>query len=194
MLNNITITDITRTKKGYNALFAGDEFLFSVDDVVLYKNNICIGSCLSQQELSCISKQSSNAKAVDKCYTFLSARMHSRKELFDKLCRSYDGETARYAVDKMEEMGLVDDTRFAEMKAEYLLNVKKQSFAAIRGKLASLGVDKDIIDSVLLNFGPEDQTEEIIHLLQTKYRTKMSQPEKVIASLIRKGFRYGVAV
>ena len=82
------------------------------------------------------------------------------------------------------------DTRFAEMKAEYLLNVKKQSFAAIRGKLAYLGVDKDIIDSVLLNFGPEDQTEEIIHLLQTKYRTKMSQPEKVIASLIRKGFRY----
>ena len=29
MLNNIKITDITKTKKGFNALFANDEFLFS---------------------------------------------------------------------------------------------------------------------------------------------------------------------
>lgn len=190
MSNNITITDITRTKKGYNALFAGEEFLFSVDDVVLYQNNIHPGSCFSQQELSCISKQSTNAKAVDKCYTYLSARMHSKKELYTKLCRYFDGETARYAVAKMEELELVDDYAFAQLKAEYLLTVKKQSFSAIKAKLASLGVDKDIIDSVLLSFGPEDQTEEISHLLQTKYSSKLSQPEKVMASLLRKGFRY----
>ena len=190
MLNNITITDITRTKKGYNALFAGDEFLFSVDDVVLYQNNIHTGSCLSQQELGCISKQSTNAKAVDKCYTYLSARMHSKKELYDKLCRHYDSDTARYAVNKMEELELVDDYAFAQMKAEYLLNVKKQSFSATKAKLASLGVDKYIIDSVLLSFGPEDQTEDIIHLLQTRYSRKLSQPQKVVASLVRKGFRY----
>ena len=138
MLNNITITDITRTKKGYKALFAGDEFLFSVDDVVLYQNNIHTGSCLSQQELGCISKQSTNAKAVDKCYTYLSARMLSKKELYDKLCRHYDSDTARYAVNKMEELELVDDYAFAQMKAEYLLNVKKQSFSAIKAKLENI--------------------------------------------------------
>ena len=190
MLNNITITDITRTKKGYNALFAGDEFLFSVDDVVLYRNNIHAGSCFSQQELDCISKQSTNAKAVDRCYNYLATRMHSKKELYDKLCRNYDSETARYAVAKMEQLELVNDYTFAQMKADYLLNVKMQSFSAIKAKLASLGVDKDIIDSVLLNIGPEDQTEDIIHLLQTKYSTKLSQPQKVMASLVRKGFRY----
>ena len=152
MLNNITITDITRTKKGFNALFSGDRFLFSVDDVVLYRNNINIGSCFSQQELSCIEKQSTAAKAVDKCYTLLSTRMHSRKELYDKLCRFYDSETARSAVRKMEELELVDDFRFATLKAEYMLNVKKQPFSAIRRKLSSLGVDKDIIDNVILSF------------------------------------------
>ena len=158
--------------------------------MVLYRNNINIGSCFSQQELSCIEKQSTAAKAVDKCYTLLSTRMHSRKELYDKLCRFYDSETARSAVRKMEELELVDDFRFATLKAEYMLNVKKQPFSAIRRKLSSLGVDKDIIDNVILNFGVEDQTEEIIHLLNTKYASKLSQPQKVMASLVRRGFRY----
>ena len=191
MLNNIKITDITRTKKGFNALFAGEEFLFSVDDVALYKNNIQIGSCFTQQELACISKQSQDTKAVDKACTRLSSRMHSKKELYDKLLRKFEPENAQYAVDKMEELGLVDDATFAQMKAEYLLNVKKQSFSAIKMKLSSLGIDKDIIDSVLLNFELDNQIDDITRLLQTKYSSKLSQPEKVVASLLRKGFKYG---
>ena len=191
MLNNITITDITKTKKGFNDLFAEDEFLFSVDDVVLYQNNIQIGSCLTQQELACIAKQSMNAKAVDRCYTLLATRMHSMKELYDKLCRKFDSDTARYAVDKMAELDLLDDYQFAFLKAEYLLNVKKYSFANIKLKLLSLGVDKDVVESVLLNFGPNNQIEDITRLLETKYSAKLSNPQKVMASLIRKGFKYG---
>lgn len=191
MLNNIKITDITKTKKGFNALFADDEFLFSVDDIVLYRNNIQIGSCFTQQELACISKQSQDTKAVDKAYTLLSSRMHSRKELYDKLLRKFEAENARYAVDKMTELGLVDDATFAQMKAEYLLNVKKQSLSAVRLKLSALGIDKDIIDSVLLSFELDNQIDDITRLLQTKYRSKLSTPDKVVASLLRKGFKYG---
>ena len=191
MLNSIKITDITKTKKGFNALFADSEFLFSVDDVVLYKNNIQIGSCFTQQELACISKQSLNAKAVDKAYTLLASRMHSKKELYDKLLRKFEKENALYAVDKMEEFGLVDDSAFASAKAEYLLNVKKHSLSAIKLKLSSLGIDKDIIDSVLLNFELDSQVDYISSLLQTKYWSKLSTPDKVVASLLRKGFKYG---
>lgn len=191
MLNNIKITDITKTKKGFNALFADNEFLFSVDDVVLYRNNIQIGSCFTWQELDCISRQSTTSKAVDKAYTLLSYRMHSAKELYDKLIRNFEPETAKQAVEKMKELELIDDAQFAQMKADYLLNVKKQSFSAVRLKLSSLGIDKDIIDSVLLNFEPGNQIEVIVGLLETKYSSKISQPDKVIASLLRKGFKYG---
>jgi len=117
--------------------------------------------------------------------------LYEQKELYDKLCRNFDSDSARYAVDKMEELQLVDDYSFAQMKAEYLLNVKKYSFSNIKLKLISLGVDKDIIESVLLNFGPDNQIEDIIGLLQTKYSSKLANPQKVAASLIRKGFKYG---
>ena len=117
--------------------------------------------------------------------------MQMPKELYDKLLRKFEPENARYAVDKMEELELIDDFVFAQMKAEYLLNVKKQSLSAIKLKLSSLGIDKDIIDSVLLSFELDNQIDDISSLLQTKYRSKLSQPEKVVASLLRKGFKYG---
>ncbi|MBQ3009352.1 MAG: RecX family transcriptional regulator, partial [Oscillospiraceae bacterium] len=94
-------------------------------------------------------------------------------------------------VDKMTELDLLDDYQFAFLKAEYLLNVKKYSFANIKLKLLSLGVDKDVVESVLLNFGPDNQIEDITRLLETKYSAKLSNPQKVMASLIRKGFKYG---
>lgn len=191
MLNNVKITDITKTKKGFNAIFVDGEFLVSVDDMVLYQNNLKVGSCLTQQELACVLKESQNRKAVDKCYTLLSYRMHSKKELYDKLCRTFDSETAKYAVEKMQELNLVNDEEFANLKAEYLLNVKKNSISAVKMKLSTLGIDKDIINSVLLNFEIDNQIDDIVNLLKTKYSSKLSQPKKVMASLIRKGFRYG---
>ena len=35
-------------------------------------------------------------------------------------------DSARYAVDKMEELGLVDDEKFARAKARYLFETKKE--------------------------------------------------------------------
>lgn len=191
MLNNITITDITKTKKKYNALFSGDEFLFSVDDMVLASNHIEIGSVFTQSRLENISKQSDTAKAVEKCYSFLSVRMHSKKELYDKLCRKFDSSTAVCAVEKMEELGLVDDEKFARLKADYLINVKSGSLTDTRHKLRALGIDRDIIDIVISDFDIDNQIDSIITLLNGKYRYKLDCPQKVVASLMRKGFKFG---
>lgn len=190
MLNNITITDITKTKKKYNALFSGDEFLFSVDDMVLTANHIKIGSVFSSAQLENISKQSDTAKAVEKCYSFLSIRMHSKKELYDKLCRKFDGYASACAVEKMEELGLVDDEKFARLKADYLLNVKNSSVMDTRHKLQALGIDRDIIDIVMADFDIDNQVDSIITLINGKYRYKLDCPQKVVASLMRKGFKF----
>ena len=102
MLNNIKITDIKKTKKGLNALFCDGGFLFSVDDLALYQNHIEIGSRLSQIEIDRLAKQSTMAKATDKCYTLLGLRMHGKRELQNKLLKFFDADTAAAAVDNME--------------------------------------------------------------------------------------------
>ena len=190
MLNNIEITDITTTKRGLNALFSKSGFLFSVDDMVLYQNDIHIGSCFTRQELDCIYKQSETAKAMDKCYTLLSFRMHSAKELTDKLCKKFDRDTAVSAVERMVQSGLVDDEKFSYMKAEYMLTVKKYSPRQAVAKLLALGIDKETATAAVNAFRPEDMPGQIARIIQKKYISKLSQPEKVVASLVRKGYNY----
>ncbi|MEG2192173.1 MAG: RecX family transcriptional regulator [Oscillospiraceae bacterium] len=184
------ITDITKTKKGFNALFTQDGFLFSVGDMLLYQENIKIGSCFSEQELDCLMQKSQTAKAVEKAYSLLSYRMHSRKELYDKLRKFYEQDCALFAVDKMEGLGLVNDRVFAQLKGEYLLNVKKTSLCHIKLKLQSLGIDKEIIEEVISDFEIDSQSQDILRLLKSKYASKLETPQKVIQSLMRKGFKY----
>ena len=191
MLTDIRITDITLTKRGLNALFCDKGFLFSVDDMVLYKNDIKLGSCFTRQELDCIYKESETAKAVEKCYTLLSMRMHSSKELADKLQRKFDRETALAAVEKCRENGLVDDEKFALLKAEYMLNVKKYSQRQAVAKLLRLGIDKETAHSVVNRFAPRDIPGQIAEIIQKKYASKLNRPDKVTAALMRRGFKYG---
>ena len=191
MSNSITITDITKTKKGYNALFCENGFLFSVDDMLLLQEKIEIGSCFDGQELSLLYQKSNTNKAVQKAYNLLSYRSHSRKELHTKLCRYYDAECADAACDKMEDIGLINDEEYCKAKAEYLINVKKCSLGETRLKLLTLGINKDIIECCMESYDQDTQRENLVRLLQTKYRSRLDNPQKVIASLMRKGFRYG---
>ncbi len=188
MLNNYKITDITKTKKGFNALFVNGEFLFSVDDMALIKYKIKIGSSFTKGELDCVSKTAQTSKAVNKCFDYLSRRSHSKKELKTKLLKYYDEETADKAIERVQDLGYIDDEAFANMMAKHMLEIKKASKMITKQKLRQLGIDKDIIDGVLLQFGEDNQIENIKTQLLKKYKNKMDDKQKVIASLLRKGF------
>lgn len=190
MLNNITITDITKTKKGLNALFSENGFLFSVDDMLLAQYKIKTGSCFSQQELTLLYEKSNTNKAVQKAYNLLSYRSHSRSELYTKLCRNFDADCAEAACDKMENLGLINDEEYCKAKAEYLINVKKCSLGETRAKLLTLGINKDIIKCCIQLYDSDVQAENLRYIIEKKYYSKLDQPQKVIAALMRKGFSY----
>ena len=191
MLNNtIKITDITKTKKGFNALFCDNGFLFSVDDMLLLQEKIEIGSCFTQQELTLLCEKSCTNKAVSKAYNLLSYRSHSKKELYDKLCKTFDSECAMAACDKMEDLGLINDEEYCKAKAEYLIMTKRCSLGETRLKLLTLGINKDIIESCIDLYNKDDEAENLRILIEKKYMHKLDQPQKVIAALMRKGFGY----
>ena len=90
----------------------------------------------------------------------------------------------------MEELALINAEEYCKAKTAYLVNVKRCSLSEIRAKLLTLGINKDIIECCIANYSGDTQTENLLHLLQTKYRTKLDQPQKLIAALMRKGFPY----
>lgn len=90
----------------------------------------------------------------------------------------------------MEEYGLINDEEYCKAKAEYLINVKKCSLGETRAKLLTLGINKDIIECCIQLYDSDVQAENLRYIIEKKYYSKLDQPQKVIAALMRKGFGY----
>lgn len=178
------------TKKGRYALFCGEEFLFSVDENTYADFGIHKGMDLDDQDLAELRRNSEYRKALNKAFTYLGIRDHSGHELYTKLQKTYDDETAAQAVARVRELGYLDDGGFARRYAEELLG-KGKSLGEIRRRLADKRIASDIIDEVLDGI-QTDERPLISELISGKYAGKLSSEngrQKVYAALLRRGFR-----
>ena len=189
------LTAVETTRRGRCALFGDGEFLFSVDPETFAKSGLAEGDTLEEETLARLREQSDLRAAKDRALLLLSGRDHGAQELFQKLCRSFDDHTAAAAVAEMQRLGLLDDAAFARRKAESLA-AKHKSRREIAAKLASIGIDRPLIEQALSSIAQEDETETIRPLLERQYRSKLAAGgrEKVLAALVRRGFRTSDAI
>ena len=131
-------------------------------------------------------------KAVNKCYDLLSRRDHSVKELKTKLLRTVDEDNAQKAIERMLELGYLDDEKYAVKLLDYLINTKNMSRSFVKQEMYKRGIPSDIISEVM-STAEFDNVGSVKELLLTKYKSKLNAEngsEKVIAALMRKGFSY----
>ena len=112
------ITEIKPRRKRLSAVYIDGEFAVSLDTQTLIENRFDVGREIDDEDLHEIIKLSNERRAKEKALWLLSYREHSKKELEDKIRRTADEDSAQKAVDRMEELGLVDDERFARHYAE----------------------------------------------------------------------------
>src|ERR671918_1728368 len=92
----------------------------------------------------------------DRALRLLSVRSRSRHELRARLIRAgYEPEEIDTALADLEDVGLVDDERFAREVAEYQRRKglgRRAGLAALRGK----GVDRDLAERAVDEVQPQD--------------------------------------
>ena len=185
------ITAVEPRRKQMCALFIDGEYVMNLDAQTLIENRFDVGREIDDDELKDIIDKSNERRAKEKALWLISYRSHSKKELFDKLKRSFDEASAQKAVDRMEELGLINDEEFARLYARKLVNGKKMSVKAAEFELYRKGIDKITAEQVLgeLEYDPQTQ---IIEFITKKY--KNIQDEKIkrraVAALQRKGYSW----
>ena len=185
------ITAVEPRRKQMCALFIDGEYVMNLDAQTLIENRFDVGREIDDDELREIIDKSNERRAKEKALWLISYRSHSKKELFDKLKRGFDEESAQKAVDRMEELGLINDEEFARLYARKLVNGKKMSVKAAEFELYRKGIDKITAEQVLgeLEYDPQTQ---IIEFITKKY--KNIQDEKIkrraVAALQRKGYSW----
>ena len=131
-----------------------------------------------------------NCERNPSIFLILGSRDHSEYELFTKLGRSFDDETAEAVVSRVRELGYLDDEAFAQRFSEELLR-KGRSSAEIRSRLAAKRVSTDIVDAVVNSLDTDDR-DSLRSLITKKYLRRLKEEDgrrKVYASLLRKGYR-----
>lgn len=123
----------------------------------------------------------------------------TRRQLEDKLRdRGCEPDVARRVLDRMTEVGLVDDEAYAEMYVRSKQETKGLAAGALRHELRQKGVPDEVVDAALEEVDPEREKEQARELVARRLRTMRGlgrdvQTRRLAGFLARKGYGPGVA-
>lgn len=165
---------------------------------VLIDNDICGEHCLKKgddltdEKLNALIFQSQYVRAKSRAVWYLDRKDRTSKDLYNKLCQAgFDKKASAKVIARLQEVGLIDDRRFAENYATRLMESNISKREALQ-KMLQKGVPYDMAKEVLSET-EADENEQIEVLINKKYRSRLMTEngvQKVYAALIRKGFSY----
>ncbi len=148
------------------------EYLTTVDSTYWYSCGYISGDEITQGELAAFKNAADSRRAFNAGADIISRREHSQKELYVKLCRKYSPEVSQSAVDRLCELGLVNDERFAKMYAHELYEKKGMGQRRILYELSVKGIDRELANSTveeIISYDEEDIVQRIVDILSKKY-------------------------
>lgn len=185
------ITAIEPRRKDMSALYLDGEYVMNLDTRTLIENRFDVGKDIDDEDLHEIIRLSNERRAKEKALWLISYRDHSKKELADKIKRTCDEESADKAVERMEELGLVNDESYALHYAQKLIFTKHMSKNAVVYELARKGIDKELAAEILDEI-EVDSSEQIRIIIDKKYKNISDEKirRRAVAALQRLGYRW----
>lgn len=123
----------------------------------------------------------------------------SRKQLEDKLAqKGCAQEVARAVLDRLEQVGLIDDAAFARTLVRSRQETRGLEPRALTRELRRKGVADDLIQDAVADIEPDDQVDRARALVDKRLRTmggldKQVQTRRLAGFLARKGYDSSVA-
>lgn len=184
------ITAIEPRRKRLSQLYLDGEAAVKVDTETILKAGWKPGMEISDEELHELLQESEARRAKEKALYLLEYRSHSKKELADKISRTTSREAAEAAVERMEELGLVNDESYARQLAEYLMERKGYGVRRARQELLQKGIDRELIEELLEELAP-DPEEKLREIVKRKYQNQLKDEKgyrRTVAALQRLGY------
>ena len=75
---------------------------------------------------------------------FLSSRPRSEQEVRRRLQRTHDASTVEHVIERLRELGLLDDAAFARAWSQSRVSHRPRSAAMIRRELQAKGVEREV--------------------------------------------------
>lgn len=188
------LTKLSPTKQGRMALFFDEEFAFSVDLETLAIFGLQAGMSFTDEEYAELVEKTQYKKAKDRAFKLLGYKSYTRWMLKQRLQQEdFPVEVVADVLDRLEELGLLDDLDYARRCAADLLHLKKYSASRVRQELRCRGVEEADIEEALQQID-SDPLQQIREVVEKKYRSGLSDEKgrrRAVNGLQRLGYSYG---
>ena len=190
----ITKIEEQKNKKRVN-VFVDDAFFCGLTKETAVVFGLKVGKEIEESKLQEAIFDSEVKMAFDKASDYLGSRMHTKKELSDKLLKKgYPKEVIVKAIEKLEEYHYVDDGLYSK---QFMTENKRYSKRMLENKLRAKGVNNEIVSESISEYvSDEDEFELCLKLAQkyvkSKDMAKEGAVQKLFSSLARRGFAFDV--
>ncbi len=180
-------------RNGKIHIYLDGEYKATVDKDWWYSEKYRNCKEITADELTELISSVSFRRAYNKALDFLSRRPYSEKELARKLReKDFSDEAIENAVERLKELSLLDDEKYAEMLCEHLYNNKHYGEKRIMQELLFRGIDRETAQAAVLALD-KDNINSIVLLLEHKFKNKIGDEksrQRTVASLLRYGYSY----
>ncbi|UGT45577.1 recombination regulator RecX [Nocardia yamanashiensis] len=140
------------------------------------------------------------AQAKEVCLRLLTDRARSRAELATKLAdRGYSEAVANKVLDRLTEVGLIDDAAFAQQWVQSRHTFSGKGKRALAQELRRKGVGQEEAEEALSAITSDDEQERAADLVRRKLRTlprdldREKAIRRLVGMLARRGYNSGTA-
>lgn len=186
------ITAIEKRRKMLSALFLDGEFAGNIDTETIIKFRYRPGMEITEEQLHELITASDMRRAKERALYLLEYRSHAKKELVEKIQRTTSKQAAEAAVERMEELGLVNDRDYAKRYMAELFHRKGYAADRVKYELIKKGIDREIVAELLEDETPEpvDKIKEIVEKKYLRYLQDEKGYRRAVNGLQRLGYRY----
>ena len=177
-------------------IYIDGEYLLTVDEIFWFSCGLVSGDEINEEELTAFEEAAGSRRAFNSALNSLDYRDHSEKEIRAKLMRKHGVEYVDEAVEKLIELDLINDRRYAENYARELFEHKKFGKIRIKSELIAKGIASDIasetVNSLFEDEEP-DNIQRIVDIIEKKYYNRMNDEvgrKKVFSALQRMGYTF----
>ena len=177
-------------------IYIDGEYLLTVDEVFWFSCGYISGDEINKEELTAFEEVAGSRRAFNSALNSLDYRDHSEKEIRAKLLRKHDADYVDEAVEKLIELDLIHDERYAENYARELFERKKFGKMRIKSELRAKGISADIANAAVEELFEEeepDNVQRIVDIIGKRYYNRMNDEvgrKKVFSALQRMGYSF----
>ena len=177
-------------------IYIDGEYLLTVDEIFWFSCGLVSGDEINEEELTAFEEAAGSRRAFNSALNSLDYRDHSEKEIRAKLLRKHDADYVDEAVEKLIELDLVNDERYAENYARELFERKRFGKMRIKSELRAKGISANIANAAVEELFEEeepDNVQRIVDIIGKRYYNRMNDEvgrKKVFSALQRMGYSF----